>query len=161
MQIQDPEVIRLIERIGDHYKTNIANRYIRPALRYLPLDNQSWDLIDTLTEKIEQYRYQGFHLDELYRQIIAAAHFVSSAKSELIPVLRSRLGILSGQASSDKVFREMAISNFPANLQIFADLINELYIKLVSIDKESSAGHTPLYAQIPELQDIGHQLIGN
>ncbi|MDL2229025.1 hypothetical protein LJC14_02125 [Treponema sp. OttesenSCG-928-L16] len=158
MQVRDSEIIRLIERISEHYRTNISNRYIRPALLQLPLDKQTWDLIEVLTEKIEQFRYQGFHLDELYRQIASAARFVSVARKELVPGLRNRLG--GSPASSDRVLRDMAVNNFGSNLQLFADLLNELYVKLVELDKKESKGHLPVYAQIPELQEIGRQLVG-
>lgn len=160
MQVRDSEVLRLIERLGEHYRSNISNRYIRPALLHLPLDNQSWDLIEGLMEKSEQYRYQGFHLDELYRQVAAAARFVAFARRELAPTLRIRLGSGKVVADSDKVLREMAINNFSSNLKIFADILNELYVKLTDLDKEASHGRTPLYVQMPELQDIGRQLIG-
>jgi hypothetical protein len=160
MQIQDPQIIRLIERIGDHYRTNISNRFIRPALLQLPLENQSWDLIEVLIEKVDQFRYQGYHLDELYRQIAAAARFVALARKELVPGLRSRQDN-SGVSGSDKVLRDMAVNNFASNLQLFADLLNELFIKLVDIDKQDSKGHMPLYVQLPELQEIGRQLVGS
>jgi len=157
--IRDAQIVRLIERIGEHYRTNISNRFIRPALLQLPLEKQSWDLIEILTEKIEQFRYQGFHLDELYRQIIAASRFVSVTRRDLVPTLRNRL---SGSGSgSDKVLRDMAVNNFASNLQVFADLVNELYINLVEIDKLDAKGRRPLYMSIPELQDIGRLLIGN
>jgi hypothetical protein len=158
MQVRDAQIIRLIERIGEHYRTNISNRYIRPALLQLPLEKQSLDLIEILTEKLEQYRYQGFHLDELYRQIAAAARFVALARRELVPTLRNRLG--GGHAGPDKVLRDMAVNNFGSNLQLFADLVNELYINLVELDKIDSKGHMPLYMQMPELGDIGRQLVG-
>jgi hypothetical protein len=159
MQIREPEIVRLIEQIGAHYKDNISNRFIRPALLQLPLEKQSWDLIEVLTEKIEQYRYQGFHLDDLYRQIAAAARFVALTRKELVPGLRNRLG--SGNAaSSEKVLRDMAVNNFASNLQLFADLVNELFIKLVELDKKDSKGHMPLYSQLPEMQDIGRMLVG-
>ncbi|MDR2899952.1 MAG: hypothetical protein LBV20_00330 [Treponema sp.] len=158
MQIREPEIIRLIERIGEHFKTNISNRFIRPALLQLPLDKQSWDLIEVLTEKIEQYRYQGFHLDELYRQIAAAARFVSLCRREIVPTLRNRLS--GGSSGADKVLRDMAVNNFASNLQLFADLLNELYVKLVELEKKDSKGHVPLYMQLLELQDIGRQLVG-
>ncbi len=158
MQVREPEIIRLIERIGEHFKTNISNRFIRPALLQLPLDKQSWDLIEVLTEKIEQYRYQGFHLDELYRQIAAAARFVSLSRREIVPTLRNRLG---GGSGADRVLRDMAVNNFASNLQLFADLLNELFVKLVELDKRESRGHVPLYKQIIELQDIGRQLVGS
>ena len=157
--VRDAQIIRLVERIGDHYRTNISNRFIRPTLLTLPLEKQSWDLIETLTEKIEQYRYQGFHLDELYRQIIAAARFVAITRRDLVPTLRNRLS--GGATGPDRVLREMAVNNFSSNLQVFADLVNELYVCLVEIDKTDAKGRRPLYMGIPELNDVGRLLIGN
>ena len=158
MQVRDARIIRLIEQIGEHYRSNISNRFIRPALLQLPIDKMTWDQIEILTEKIEQFRYQGFHLDELYRQISAAARFVSVTRRELVPGLRNRLG--SSQTGSDKVLREMAVNNFGSNLQLFADLLNELFVYLVELDKQNAKGRKPLYMQVPELSDIGRQLVG-
>ena len=155
MQILDASITRLVERIGEHYRTNISNRFIRPALLQVPLDNQSWDLIDSLTEKPPT---QAIHLDELYREIVAAAHFVSVVRREL-PSIRSRV-IRSDPSSPDKVLREMAVNNFASNLKVFADLVNELFVKLVSVDKADAKGHMPLYAQMPDLSNIGRLLIG-
>jgi len=157
--VRDANIIRLIERIGDHYRSNISNRFIRPALLQLPLEKQAWDLIEVLTEKIEQYRYQGFHLDELYRQIIAASRFVSITRRELVPSLRMRLA--GSGSGSDKVLRDMAVNNFGSNLQLLADLLNELYVSLVEFDRASAKGRRPLYASIPELKDLGRMLVGH
>jgi hypothetical protein len=162
MQVKDAYIERLIDRIGEHYRVNIANRYIRPALLQLPLEKQAWDLIEILTEKNDQYQYQyqGYHLDELYQQITAAARFVALTRHELLPGLRSRFGTAS-YSGSDKVLREMAFNNFASNLQLFADLVNELFIKLVELDKIDSRGHMPLYIQMPELSEIGQLLVGS
>lgn len=159
MLVRDALIIRLVERIGEHYRTNISNRFIRPALLTLPMEKQSWDLIEALTEKIEQYRYQGFHLDELYRQIIAASRFVAITRRDLLPTLRVRL--TGGGTGADKVLREMAVNNFSSNLQVFADLVNELYVCLVELDKADAKGRRPLHMTIPELTDVGRLLIGN
>jgi len=157
--VRDAQVLRLVERIGEHYRTNISNRFIRPTLLTLPMEKQSWDLIETLTEKIEQYRYQGFHLDELYRQIVAASRFISITRRDLAPTLRARL--TAGGTGPDRVLREMAVNNFASNLQVFADLVNELYVCLVDLDKIDAKGRRPLYMSIPELDDVGRMLIGN
>jgi len=159
--VREGNVIRIIERISEHYRTNISNRFIRPALLHLPLEKQSWDAIEILTEKVEQYRYQGFQLDELYRQIIASARFVSLARRELVPTLRNRLSVSSSSSGQDRVLRDMAVNNFASNLQVFADLVNELYINLVELDKEAAKGRRPFYMTIPELKDIGRMLVGN
>jgi hypothetical protein len=158
LQVKDAHIIRLIERLGEHYRANISNRFIRPTLLQLPLEKQAWDMIETLTEKIEQYRYQGFHLDELYRQIIAAARFVSITRRELVPTLRNRLVAGTGP---DKVLRDMAVNNFASNLKLFADLLNELYVGLVNLDKLEAKGRRPLYMSVPELDEVGRLLIGN
>jgi hypothetical protein len=157
LQIRDPQIVRLIERISEHYRSNISNRYIRPALLQLPLEKSSWDLIEILTEKLEQFRYQGFLLDDLYRQLGAAARFVSLARRDLTPSLRNRV---APQTGPEKVLRDMAVNNFASNLQIFADLVNELYLTLVELDKQNAKGHMPLYVQIPELSELGRQLVG-
>ena len=158
--IRDAQIVRTIERIGEHYRKNISNRFIRPALLQLPLEKQSWDQIEILTEKIEQNRYQGFLLDELYPQIIATARFVSIARRDLVPTLRIRLTNIGSSTGSEKVLRDMAINNFGSNLQVLADLLNELYVYLVEIDKIQAKGRRPLYLSIPELKDIGRLLIG-
>jgi hypothetical protein len=150
----------LVEHISEHYRTNISNRYIRPALLQLPLDKQTWDLIEILTEKTEQFQYQGFHLDELYRQIAAAARFVAMVRRDLVPGLRNRSGFPDVTGPS-KVLRDMAINNFASNLKVFADLVNELFVQLVELDKEDSKGHMPLYVQMPELKEVGRQLVGS
>jgi hypothetical protein len=157
MQIQDPEIIRLIDRIGEHYRTNVANRFIRPALLQLSIDNQVWALIDVLMEKGD--RYQGYELDDLYRQLAAAADLVFVIRTKLVPGIRSRPGI-AVVTGSDKVLQDMALNNFGSNLRILTDLLNELFMMLVEADKAQAKGRKPLYAQMPEVADLGKRLIG-
>ncbi len=161
MLVKDPDIATLIERISEHYRSNISNRYIRPALLLLPLDGQTWDRIDSLTERSELYRFQGAHLDELYHQVIACSRFVASARRELAPSIRSRLAApSSSSADRDRILRDMAINNFSSNLTVFADLVNELYVRLVDFDKRNARGKAPVYPTMPELQNVGTNLVG-
>ena len=133
MLIKDAQVVRLVGRIGEHYRKNISNGFLRPALFQLSLEKQTWDWIETLTEKLEHFRYQGFHLEDLYHQIIATARLVYLARRELVPNLRNRLSG-GGVTGMDRVLRDMAINNFGSNLQLLADLIAELYQSLLRIE---------------------------
>jgi hypothetical protein len=64
--------------------------------------------------------------------------------------------------SSDKTLRDMAVSNFSSNLQVFADLLNDLYLNLVEMDKKDvGENNQPVYAQMSELYNIGRLLVGN
>ncbi|MDR0323159.1 MAG: hypothetical protein LBI12_01770 [Treponema sp.] len=157
-RIKDAQVIRLIEQIGEHYRANISNRYLRPLLLQLQLDKSTWDQIELLTEKMELFRYQGFHLDELYRQISACARFVEAARHNLMPSLRGK--ITSSAGGPDKILREMAASNFVSNLQVFSDLLNELLVALVEMDKAAN-GDSPVFKQVSELFSVGRLLVGH
>jgi hypothetical protein len=156
--VKDALIIKMVTHIGEHYRTNIDNRFVRPALLQAPLEKQVWDLVEAFTKKTEDYETQGFHVDDLYHQIVAAAQFVSVVRRDVAPVLRHRLQ--GADAGQDKVFREMAVNTFNSNIKIFADLINELYVNLVEMDKAHAKGHNPLYMSIPGIDDVGRLLAG-
>ena len=159
-RIKDAHVIRLIEQIGEHYRTNISNRFLRPLLLQLQLDKETWDQVELLTEKLEIFRYQGYHFDELYRQIYACARFVEAARNGIIPNLRNKMGLAPN--GPDKILRDMAASNFGSNLQVFADLLNELYVFLATLDRGSVLKNQPaVYTTIPELSSVGRLLVGH
>ena len=159
MAIKDPDVFRLIEKIGDHYQNNVSNRFIRKALVVLELQQSEWDRLDNLTTKAEYYKQQGFQFDELYEMILASAHFVHQARMKLLPNLKGM--IAQGGTEQDRVLRDMAAQNFPVNLEILSDLINELYMKVAGIDKASHDKKRPVYERIPELKDLGKYLVNS
>lgn len=160
MQIKNPEIFSAIELIAEHYRTNIANRFTRRALSSLTLDPASWNLIEELTEKGENYRYQGYHPDELYSQILALARFIYQARRQTLPNLRFLTSSGNDRMTpADKVFRDMAVNNFGPNLKILSDKLNELYVKVVAIDKETSGQKPPVFSQISELREIGRYLV--
>ncbi|MDR2952310.1 MAG: hypothetical protein LBU82_03610 [Treponema sp.] len=156
-KIKDANTIRLIERIGEHYRANISNRFLRPIILQLPLDKNTWDQIELFTEKLELFRYQGYHLDELYRQIAASTRFVVAAR-QTIPTLKSRLS--ANASGQERVLRDMAANNFVSNLQLFADMLNDLYSFLIEIDIKAAGRSLPVYSQMPEMIDISRQLAG-
>jgi len=155
-QIKDTEVSRLVKQIGEHYRSNISNRYLRPVLRQFQLDETTWGLIEVLTEKVELYKGEGFYLDEMYRQIAACARLVEECKKFN---MRNRMSAtLTGK--SDKLLHEIAASNFSSNLQIFADLLAQLYLHLADLDKKQSGNRQPVFSKMGELHNVGHLLVG-
>jgi hypothetical protein len=160
MQIKDNEIMAGVQAISDHFRTNISNRFTRRVISSMLLDSSTWSLIEELVDKCENYRYQGYHFDEIYSQILAMGRFIYHARRDLAPNIRllasggdDRLG------NSDKVFRDMAITNFAPNLKILADMVNELYVKVAAIDRENAGKKSPVFSQIPELKEIGRYLV--
>ena len=158
-RIKDAQVLRLVEQIGEHYRANISNRFLRPIILTLQLDKTTWDQVELLTEKMELFQYQGFHFDELYAQIAGCARFVEAARTNIIPTLRNKINSVPG--GHDKILRDMAASNFVSNLQVFADLLHELYLSLVELDEQNCGKNLPVYSQIPELNNVGRFLVGH
>lgn len=158
-RIKDALIIRLIEQISEHYRSNISNRFLRPILLQIQIDKSTWDQIEELTEKMEINRYQGFHMDELYLQIAACARFIEAARSQMIPSLKTKLGGLPN--SQDKILREMAANNFDSNLKVFSDLLNQLFLNLTEMDKAVSGSKPPVYSTLQELYSINRLLAGH
>lgn len=160
MMLKSPEIFSLIETMGAHFRNNISNRFTRRALSAMVLDATAWNLVEEITEKAENYRYQGYHLDELYLQILALAKFIYQARREVAPNLRAYISS-GGEPNNpaDKTFREMAVNNFGSNLKVLADQLNEIYVKVVAFDKEGAGIKPPVYSSMPELREIGRYLI--
>jgi hypothetical protein len=162
MQTKDEEIMNLIDSIGQHYRNNLGNRFVRNAFSVLPLDTKQWGLMESVTEKADYYRYQGYHLDELYDRIIVLARFVYHARRELQPQLRARLSTYSsrpGPSGNDRILRDMAVNNFESNLSILADLVNQLYGRVVELDVQQANGKVPVYKTVRELDELGTYLV--
>jgi len=157
VQIKDPDVFRIVEKIGDHFTSNVSNRFIRKALVVLELAQSEWDRLENLTSKTDYYKQNGFTFDELYEMVLAAAHFIHEARQKLLPNIRGMLA--HGSTEQDRVLRDMAAQNFGVNLAIFSDLVNELYLKTTALDRASHEKKRPVYERIPELKDIGKLLV--
>ena len=157
MQIKDPDVFRIIERVGDHYQNNVSNRFTRKILVVLELQQSEWDRLENLTGKTEYYKQNGFQFDELYEMVLAAAHFIHESRQKIVPNIRTML--THGGTEQDKVLRDMAAQNFPVNLAILSDLINELFLRVTSLDRASHEKTKPVYERIAELKDLGRLLV--
>ncbi|HAK44510.1 MAG TPA: hypothetical protein DCO79_01125 [Spirochaeta sp.] len=159
MSITNTQIFSIIDRISEHYHQNISNRHIRKAFTELTIDSDTWEKINKLTESSEYARLQGYSFHEMYENIYAMAIFIKKVRSEIGSNIRYMIG--SNQASgNDKLLMDMAVINFDANLGLLADMVNELYMKTIELDRAEAKGRAPIYTRIAELSDIGKMLIG-
>jgi len=156
--VKDEEVIKIIERCGYHYHLNIANRVLRPYILQLYLDERTWNYIELFTEKLELYRYKGYLLDDLYKQVAACSRFVQTVRNGIHAV---KTKVKSDTRAPDKLYREMTVNNLPNNLKVFADLVNSLFVRLIEFDKKHSGNNLPMYVQMQELDNVSYILNSN
>ena len=160
MTVQDADIAETVVKISDYFNKNISTRFIRPLLVGILADHELSRRISEITEYPDEYAAQGIHLDELYAQIHALARFIYLVRTDILPNIR---GLTSGSGLRDanRIYRDMAINNFGANIQVFSDFVNELYIKTVSYDRAHSPKGKPMFHDIPGLSEIGRYLVGN
>ena len=167
MLVKNADIYKIIDKMKEHFKNNIYNRFIRKALLTMQIPQSTWDLLDNIVENADFYKVQGYQFDELYDRILAAANFIFHARKEVAPHLRTLLSMggdtvfsrSPGGPNTDKVLTQMAINNFPVNIKIFSDMVDELYLKTVDLDKEMHKHDRPVFERIPELKQIGHYLV--
>ena len=166
MPVTDADLFGIINRLGDHYKTNIYNRYLRKALMNLQVDRTSWEYIEDLIEISDYRKIQGFTFHELYERILSIALFTAEAREKIAPNIKNIVGtgyetVFSKEGSSDRdnILRNMAVNNFSANLGVLSDMIHELYLKTIDLDKKGHKNKRPVYTRLPELEKLGKLLI--
>ncbi len=162
MQTKDESLIKLIDTIGEHYRKNIGNRYVRSSFNALPLEQKEWNLIESITEKADYFYHQGYHIDELYDRVLALGRFIYHARRELKPHLRARLATSIGSPAprgNERILRDMAVNNFGSNLSILADMVNELYTQTTRIDRELFGRGKPVLDRYPQLSELGSYLV--
>ncbi len=89
--------------------------------------------------------------------VLASAHFIHEARAKMLPNLKAMLA--QGSTDQERVLRDMAAQNFPVNLAILSDLINELYLKVTALDRAAHEKKRPVDERITELKDLGRLLV--
>ena len=103
MLVDDRIIAEIIVRIGRHYNENIATRFLRPLFaQILSNIDLSRHIVD-LTEHSDDFVLQGFHLDDLYYDIIALARFIYLVRRDVLPNINSIAEANTKMATADKV----------------------------------------------------------
>ena len=154
MLVDDRIIAEIIVRIGRHYNENIATRFLRPVFAQILSDLDLSRHIVDLTEHSEDFVLQGFHIDDLYYDIIAMMRFIYLVRRDILPNLSSLTEANTKMATADKVYRNMAFSNLGPNVDILASLVLELYHATIEYDKKNSINGKEVSRRISGLADV-------
>lgn len=154
MLVDDRVIAEIVVRIGKHYSENIATRFLRPLFAQILSDTELSRRIVDLTEHSEDFVIRGFHLDDLYYNIIALARFIYLVKRDVLPNITSLAESSMKEASADVVYRTMAFSNLEPNLSLLASLLLDLYHTALEYDKKMAKGRKTVASRIPHLSEI-------
>ena len=158
MAFRDVQVYALIDQIREHYHTNLFNHHFRLAFSKLNMTAQLWERIDTAMDSSMHDKAVGYSFREVYELIHAMAVLVHKLRNQVGPDLRAIMGADGFRDGAppkrDTVLRDMAISNFPANVDILANLTYDLYIRVLLLDKEGHKMKPPVYTRMREISEV-------
>jgi len=154
MLVDDRIIAEIIVRIGRHYNENIATRFLRPVFAQILSDIDLSRHIVDLTDHSEDFVLQGFHLDDLYFDIMAMSRFIYLSKRDILPNISSLTEANTKTATADKVYRNMAFSNLGPNLNILASMVRELYQATLEYDKKNATNGKIVARRIDGLSDV-------
>jgi len=154
---RDLKIKDKVESITSHYATLHGNSFVRNALASIEVPYQYRVALDLLVHAGENYRLDGYSLDDLYLGILGLSQYIYIARLEVHPALAQKFSVRS---SSDSILEKMAADNMKANLGALADRVSELYILTVNWDKEHNP-RKPFFNSFPELKDVGQLLTSN
>ena len=154
MLVDDRIIAEIIVRIGRHYNENIATRFLRPLFaQILSNIDLSRHIVD-LTEHSEDFVLQGFHLDDLYYDIIALARFIYLVRRDVLPNINSIAEANTKMATADRVYRNMAFSNLAPNLNLLASKGLELYRATRQYDTKMAGKGKTVASRLADLADM-------
>ena len=154
MLVDDRIIAEIIVRIGRHYNENIATRFLRPLFAQILSDIDLSRHIGDLTEHSEDFVLQGFHLDDLYYDIIALARFIYLVRRDVLTNITSLAEANIKMSSGDKVYRNMAFSNLAPNLTVLSSMVLELYHATIQYDKKTAGRRKTVASRIAGLLDV-------
>jgi hypothetical protein len=157
MIVKDPGIASVILKIADQYNNNISTRFLRPYLLGILSEMELSRQITALTEQADTVSDQGIHIDDLYDQILGMSRFVYLVRTTVLPNIRNMT--VPSTTQTNKIYHEMAVNNFGANISILADLVNELYVLTVAYDKRKSPKGKLAASSISGLSEIGRYLV--
>ena len=107
-----------------------------------------------MTEHSEDFVLQGFHLDDLYYDIIALARFIYLVRRDVLPNINSIAEANTKMATADRVYRNMAFSNLAPNLNLLASMVLELYRATLQYDTKMAGKGKTVASRIADLADM-------
>ncbi len=167
MAVQDSVVMDLLKGLAAQYNENVNSRFLRQKISNLPVDGKALSLINSLADHPEDYSYRGMMLEELYDYIYAFAVFISGCEEHLVPHLKEYLKnsgeILRRSGSTnphEKIIMEMAINNFPHNLEVLKDITVKLYRRVLQLDVDSHRVKPTVITRRPEVRSLLERMGG-
>jgi hypothetical protein len=155
MTIKDKNVSDIIDRLREHYTIFFSNQFIKYYLLDSKIPRNVWISIEDLMSTGQEYKIVGYELETLYEQILSFASFCQTIKKEILPrMMDEAQRRMAKMATDSKILFKMTLDNAPGNLEIFNELVTELFVAVRDADTLTNGEEKALYKKLSVTKKI-------
>ena len=149
MIIKDKSVQNIIDRLREHYSVFFSNQFIKYYLLDSKIPRSVWINIEDLMNAKQEYQVIGYELEPLYEQILSLTSFFQTIKKEVLPrMMDEAQRRMTKMATDSKILFKMTLDNAPGNMDIFNELVTELFIAVRDADTLKNGEEKALYKRL-------------
>jgi len=146
MKFKDKVIHNIIEKLYNQYHIFTDNQFINYYMLEAKIPKNDLMDIEDLINSNKYYEAEGYDLNKLYEQILSFTFFLSEIKNEILPKIINESVVRRNKMSPDnKILYKMTLDNIPANLNMFYNLIIELFNNIKKIDEKINEKDDILY----------------
>jgi len=135
MIVKDEKIQGIINRMNEHYRLLLGNKFIQGYLNELSLARSDVADIEDLVNANRYYETQGYDLERMYDQIYSYVHVLKRYREEALPKMKNESQIrLSRLSENDRIRFKMTVDSVDDNLRIARNDLRELYDNVKRVD---------------------------
>ena len=159
MVIKDKNVQGIIDKLREHYNVFFSNQFVKYYLLDSNIPRSVWIHIEDLMNDRQEYQIVGYELETLYEQILSFTSFFQTIKKEVVPRMMDEAhSRMAKMATDSKILFKMTLDNAPGNLDIFNDLVTDLFVAVRDADTQKNGEEKALYKRLPITTKIAEVL---
>ncbi|HOF01549.1 MAG TPA: hypothetical protein PK385_10450 [Spirochaetota bacterium] len=143
----------IISEIQTHYDKNLNSKYVKNLSLKLDIPatiNQDKNIV--LVNDLIYIDSKG-SIEDLYNGIRAVNYYVKEIEKNVLPHLSNYASSIVSTNENDKILQQMAIKNYPMNIQILKDMIQKLFIFVYDFDKLNFSKE-PAYLKVRNFSEL-------
>lgn len=152
--INAADIKEKMKEIKHHYDSNLHNKYVKHIIMKLDIPYSTTQDLKKLLESEIVYVDTRGAVEDLYNGIRAVGVLMKEIEVEVVPNIKAFADSYSTKLEpNERVLFQMAIRNYPMNVDLLGQKVFELYKMVFAFDKYKFSDN-PGYKHINDFQDI-------
>ena len=159
MNFKDKAVREVIDHLRQHYKVFTSNQFVSYYLNESGIPKNDWIDVEDLIESNKYYEGEGYDMERMYDQILSFSRFLDKLKKQMLSKMKGDAEKRITRMSADnKILYKMTVDNAPGNVNIFYEILRDLFSQVKSIDEKANGPDRMIYGRHAYFKEIEKNL---